>query len=117
VDTYLSLGYNQAGGVQMAERRRQYDGDFKIKAVALLENSDKPLDQVARSLGISGSMLRRWRVQIRERGAGYFSKAGRMERAEIARLKRENKDLRQKVEILKKTLGFEARPNRHDTKQ
>jgi transposase-like protein len=93
----------------MLERRRQYDGEFKIKAVALLDKSDKPLVQVARSLGISGSMLRRWRAQIRERGAEWFSQAGRMERAEILRLKRENKDLRQKVEILKKTLGFETR--------
>ena len=93
----------------MLERRRQYDGEFKIKAVALLDKSDKPLVQVARSLGISGSMLRRWRAQIREHGAGWFSQAGRMERAEILRLKRENKDLRQRVEILKKTLGFETK--------
>jgi len=101
----------------MLEKRRQYDSDFKIKAVALLEKSDKPLVQVARSLGVSGSMLRRWRVQIREHGAGYFSKAGRMERAEILRLKRENKDLRQKIEILKKTLGFEVKPKRRGTRR
>jgi transposase-like protein len=96
----------------MVEKRRQYDGDFKIKAVALLAKSDKPLVQVARSLGISGSMLRRWRGQIRERGAEYYSESGRMERVEILRLKRENKDLKRKVEALKKTLGFEAKTKR-----
>lgn len=44
----------------MSEKRRQYDRHFKLSAVRLLESSDKPLVQVARELGISGSMLRRW---------------------------------------------------------
>jgi transposase-like protein len=48
----------------MREKRRQYDRDYKVSAVKLLESSDKPLDLVARGLGISGSMLRRWRDQI-----------------------------------------------------
>jgi transposase len=92
----------------MSERRRQYDRGFKLSAVRLLESSDKPLEQVARGLGISGSMLRRWRSQVREKGAGSFSEAGRMERSEVLRLNRENKELRRQLEILKKTLGFEV---------
>lgn len=100
----------------MSERRRQYDRDFKLSAVRLLGVSDKPLDQVARELGVSGSMLRRWRSQVRERGAGSFSEVGRMERAEILRLRRENKELRRQVELLKKTLGFEAGAKRKGTR-
>jgi transposase len=92
----------------MAEKRRQYDRHFKLSAVRLLESSDKPLIQVARELGISGSMLRRWRTQVREKGAEAFSDIGRMERAEVLRLRRENKELRRQVEFLKKTLGFKA---------
>ena len=92
----------------MSEKRRQFDRDFKLSAVRLLESSDRPLEQVARGLGISGSMLRRWRVQVRERGAGAFSETGRMERAEVLRLRRENQELRRQVEFLKKTLGFEV---------
>jgi transposase len=96
----------------MAEKRQQYDGRFKVSAVRLLASSDKPLEQVARELGISGSMLRRWRAQVRNRGGEAFSEAGRMERSEILRLRRENKELRRQVEVLKKTLGIEvgARP-------
>ena len=93
----------------MSEKRRKFDRNFKVSAVRLLESSDKPLEQVARGLGISGSMLRRWRSQVRERGVGSFSEAGRMERSEVLRLRRENKDLRQQVEVLKKTLGFETK--------
>ena len=89
----------------MSERRRQYDRDFKLSAVRLLEESDKPLEQVARGLGICGSMLRRWRVQVRERGAQSFSEAGRMERSEVLRLRRENKELKRDLEALKKILG------------
>jgi transposase-like protein len=92
----------------MAEKRRQYDRHFKLSAVRLLESLDKPLVQVARELGISGSMLRRWRAQVKEKGGEAFSDIGRMERAEVLRLRRENKELRRQVEFLKKTLGFEG---------
>lgn len=98
----------------MLEKRRQYDRAFKLSAVRLLIGSDKPLVQVARELGISGSMLRRWREQVSERGAELFSESGRMERSEILRLQRENKELRRENEILKKTLGFEAKVKRRD---
>lgn len=100
----------------MGEKRRQYGGDFKLSAVRLLEESDKPLDQVARGLGISGSMLRRWRDQVKDKGSEYFSESGRQERSEILRLRRENKDLRRKIEILKKTLGFQGPEKKRNTK-
>jgi transposase len=101
----------------MKERRRQYDRAFKLSAVRLLLGSDKPLIQVARGLGISGSMLRRWREQVKERGGAAFSGSGRMERSEILRLQRENRELRRENEILKKTLGFEKPAKRRSTGQ
>jgi transposase len=100
----------------MKEKRRQFDRDYKVSAVRLLESSDKPLARVARELGISESMLRRWRGQIRERGMEGFSRAGRLERSEILRLQRENHDLRRENEILKKTLGFEVKSRKRSTK-
>lgn len=100
----------------MSEKRRKFDRNFKLSAVRLLMSSDKPLEQVARGLGISGSMLRRWRGQIKERGAELFSEAGRMERTEVLRLRRENKDLRRQLEFLKKTLGFERPAKRRGTR-
>jgi transposase len=101
----------------MAEKRQQYDRHFKLSAVRLLESSDRPLVQVARELGISGSMLRRWRTQVREKGVEAFSDIGRMERAEVLRLRRENKELRRQVEFLKKTLGFEGEAKRRGAKR
>ncbi len=101
----------------MGEKRRQYDRDFKLSAVRLLESSDQALELVARGLGISGSMLRRWRDQVRENGADYYSESGRQKRSEILRLRRENKDLKRQVEILKKTLGFQVPTGRRNTKR
>jgi transposase len=101
----------------MKEKRRQFDKAFKVSAVELLERSDKPLELVARELGISGSMLRRWRDQVRLKGVGSFSDAGRQERAEVLRLRRENKDLRRQIEVLKKTFGFQVRPKKKNTKR
>ncbi len=100
----------------MGEKRRQFDRDYKLSAVRLLEQSDQPLELVARGLGISGSMLRWWRDQVRMKGADSFSELGRQSRLEILQLRRENKDLKRQIELLKKTLGFQGRAQRRNTK-
>jgi len=89
---------------EMSGKRRQFDRDFKVSAVRLLESSEKSLQQGARELGICGSMLRRWRNQVRSRGAAAFSEGGRMERSQLVRLRRENRELRRDLEALKKML-------------
>jgi len=84
--------------------RRQYDGAFKMSAVRLLEESELPLAQVARSLGVHESMLRRWRRQVAARRTKAFSHTGRCEGTEVERLRRENRRLKRDLEMLKKTL-------------
>jgi transposase len=84
--------------------RRRYDRAFKVSAVELLEKSDRPLVQIARELGIHDSMLRRWRNQVRSRGSKAFDEAGRAERSEVVRLRRENRRLKRELEMVKKTL-------------
>ena len=87
-------------------KRRQYNREYKISAVRLLEESDKPLVEVARSLGIHATMLHKWRKQLRERGPESFSDSGRQERSQLLRLQRENKRLKRDLEMLKKTLAY-----------
>lgn len=84
--------------------RRHFDRSFKLSAVQLAERSDRPLVQIARSLGIHDSMLRRWRNQVRAKGSAAFNESGRAERSEVVRLRRENRRLKREVEVLKKTL-------------
>ena len=57
--------------------RRQFTDAFKSEAVRLTRESDRPVAQVARELGISDNVLYRWRSEQREvesqgraRGAG-----------------------------------------------
>ena len=85
--------------------RRHFDRDFKLNAVHLLGSSDLPLAQVARSLGIRDSMLRRWRNQVRAKGSAVFDEAGRAEQSEVVRLRRENSRLKRDLEMVKKTLS------------
>jgi transposase len=93
-------------------KRRQYNREFKISAVRLLEESDKPLVEVARSLGIHETMLHKWRKQLRERGPGSFDESGRQERSQLLRLQRENRRLKRDLEMLKKTLAYVERQKR-----
>jgi transposase len=88
----------------MLSHRRQYDRDFKVSAVRLLAESDRSLSEVARSLGIHATMLRKWRNQLRQRGPESFDESGRQERSELLRLQRKNRQLERDLEMLKKTL-------------
>ena len=83
---------------------RHFDRDFKLSAVKLAESSDLSLTQIARSLGIHDSMLRRWRHQVRTKGSAAFKESGRAERSEVVQLRRQHLSLKRELEVLKKTL-------------
>lgn len=102
----------------MAMTRRSFTDEFKAEAVALLESSGRPLEPVARELGIQPSMLRAWRKRLKRAAAppqpgssqAAASPAASDQAVEIARLKRENERLRMEKEILKKTLSIVSEP-------
>jgi len=85
--------------------RRIYPKEFKAEAVALAEKREKPINQIAVDLGISEKILYRWMQVFRQTtGSGMqaFPGHGRPRDAELARLRKENKALREANEILKK---------------
>ena len=85
--------------------RRVYTKEFKAEAAALAEKKEKPVSRIAVDLGNNENMLRRW-VQASRESAGSglqaFPGHGRPKDAELARLRKENKALREANEILKK---------------
>ena len=85
--------------------RRSYTKEFKTEAVSLAEKKEKPISQVAKDLGLNENVLRRWITQTRE-AAGtnirVFPGHGRARDAELIRLRKEVKSLREANEILKK---------------
>jgi transposase len=87
------------------KERRVHTKEFKAEAVALAEKKEKPVSRIAADLGINENMLRRW-MQASSQSAGSglqaFPGHGRPKDAELARLRKENKLLREANEILKK---------------
>lgn len=93
----------------MNKDRRQYDEEFKKRAVQLSYNPERSVQSVVDSLGISHSMLYRWRQKYDEQGEktaeAVQTEAERQLRKRIAELEEEN-------EILKKASAYFAKHQR-----
>jgi transposase len=85
--------------------KKTYDEEFKKQAVQLLIRSGRPLAQIARELGIDTWMLRDWKKRLQPELAAQPETLEAM-RVRIAQLERDNFQLRQQRDILKKTLGI-----------
>lgn len=93
---------------QGRRERRSFSPEFKADAVNLVR-SGKTVTQVARELDLTQTALREW-VRRAEADAGERQDVlTTEERQELARLRRENKQLRQEREILKAAATFFAK--------
>ena len=90
--------------------RRHHSADFKASAVDLVDGQGYGAAETARRLGISRTMLDRWRREHRERNASAAAPGGDAGAAdsELRRLREENRRLREEREILKKAAAFFA---------
>ena len=89
----------------MIIQRRQYTPEFKQEAVRLITEGGVSTARAARDLGVSRSLLGKWKKQIEgARGTGLhvFPGHGNPIDEEIVRLRREVKVLREERDILKK---------------
>ena len=87
---------------------RPHPPEFRQRAVELVRLHEQPVARIASDLGISESCLRRWlaRADVDDgRRAGLTSE----ERAELVRLRRENRTLQMEAEILKRASAYFAR--------
>ena len=93
----------------MASRTRPpYPAVFRAEAVQLVQANRRSLTQVAKDLGVHHETLRAWVKQAAIDG-GRRDGLTTEERAELARLRRENRILQEEREILKKAAAFFAR--------
>jgi len=90
---------------------KKYSKEFKQEALALAEQVGGA--QAARSLGIRNNLIYRWRQELRQSGDEAFRGHGNMtaQEAELARLRRENANLKEDREILKKALEIFSQKN------
>jgi transposase len=86
--------------------RRRFDDDFKAQAVRLVLDDGKSIPSVARDLDLTESSLRNWVEHARADRTHGRTGLTTMEREELARLRKENRELRTDRDILKKAAAF-----------
>lgn len=92
------------------KKKRRYTEDFKRDAVKLVEVERLPVAAVARDLGINVNSLYKW---VRDAAqTDVLVDVSDDERAELYRLRKENRVLREEREILKKATAFFARESK-----
>src|SRR6266850_3429954 len=89
-------------GKRQKRPRRSFTDEFKAGAVRLVLDEGKTIPQVARDLDLTQSALRTWVERARaDRSKGKTGLTSE-ERAELARLRKEVRELRMQRDILKK---------------
>lgn len=92
----------------MSNRRKTYKTytrEFKIEAVKMMHESDRPTAEIARELGLRRNQLYKWAEQLDANGEQAFKGGGRPKKedqSDLSKLKQENERLREEVAILKK---------------
>jgi len=82
--------------------RRQFTDKLKAGAVRLVQDEGKSVGAVARDLDLTPSALAGWVKQARADRDGGKSGLTTEERAELANLRKENRELKMERELLKK---------------
>lgn len=90
---------------------RKFSKEFKIEAVRLSEESDKPVTQIARELGIRQNQIYKWKKQLENKGEEAFPGKGQTADMdeELMKLRRELAAAKEEIEILKKAAAYFAR--------
>ena len=93
-------------------RKGRYPKEFKLEAVRLLNEGEKPAAELAKELGVKRSLLYQWQEVLKKQGDKAFKGSGRRkseDMSEMARLRQENKDLKEERDILKKAAAYFAK--------
>ena len=93
--------------------RSTYTREFKLEAIRLMTESNRPSAEIAVELGIRRNQLYKWKEQMEKKGEkSLTNKVGRPRKenqSELSTLRQENNRLREEVEILKKAAVYFAK--------
>ncbi|MBN9753922.1 Mobile element protein [Pseudonocardia sp. Ae168_Ps1] len=87
----------------MPEVRKRYDREFRDGAVRIVEETGKPIAQVARDLGVNEGTLGNWVARARE-AREETEGLSRGDVEELKRLRAENAELRMERDVLKRSV-------------
>lgn len=101
-------------GKKKPRPRRSFTPEFKAEIVELCQRGDRSVSQVAKDFDLTQTAVREWLKQA-ERDDGTRTGDGGLttsEKDELAQLRRDNRRLREDVEILKRATAFFAKETR-----
>jgi transposase len=94
-------------------QRRSFTDEVKAQVVQKVLAGSRTAGQVARDLDLTETAVRRWVQQAQvDRGKGPPGALTTAEREELARLRKEVRELREDREILKKAAAFFAKQHK-----
>ena len=91
--------------------RRSFTPEFKAEIVELCHRGDRSIGQVSRDFDLTETAVRAW-VRQAEIDGGVRDGLTTEERVELTRLRRENRSLKEDVEVLKRATVFFAKETR-----
>ena len=91
--------------------RRSFTPEFKADIVERCRAGDRSIGQVAKDFDLTETAVRAW-VNQADTDAGERPGLTTEERAELTRLRRENRSLKEDVEVLKRATVFFAKETR-----
>ncbi len=103
----------------MARKYQRYTQEFKLEAIRLMEESDKPVVQLARDLGLRVNQIYKWKKQLEDKQDQAFKRTRKASQdevtdetdkdAEIKALKQRIERLEAEKDILKKAATYFAK--------
>lgn len=95
----------------MVNVNKQYSAEFKLEAVKRVEKTGEAVTKVASDLGIKSTTLHGWLKNYRKSSTVPFPGSGNLspEDERIRRIEKENRELREENEILKKAAAYFAK--------
>ena len=95
------------------KRRKSYAPAYRKEAARLVIDTERPIAVVAREIGVGEQLLGRWVAIERSRLVDPPGALDADDRAELARLRVENAELRMDREFLKKAAAFFVSENQN----
>lgn len=92
--------------------RRSFTAEFKAEIVELCRRGDRSVGQVARDFDLTETAVREWVKQADIDDGTRSDGLTTAEREELAKLRRDNRQLREDVEVLKRATAFFAKETR-----
>ena len=101
----------------MPKTKSSYTAEFKREVLAYQASTGQMLKDVAAHFGVTTTTLRQWRRRAQAPlGAPEPGVASESPEVELRRLRRENRELQMRCEILKKTVGIFSAPSGNDSR-